>query len=264
MTARKAIFGLCAVCAMLFSAFAAQSAMAVSQTGVTCASTSTGAQFKDAHCKESPAGSEVGFKHVAFAGKTTGTLTNTTTGGSKESGFLKATIGGLETIIEAKTVAASGSITNEEVGGEMLVKGETETIKFSEVSVTNRTCTFTGVNPGGSETVGSVETQPVTGSTAGQAKGVVKFQPKAGETAKFAEFKLSGASCPEALVGTYPVFGVVLSNAAEGATLPIVHNTVTTQTGQKLRLKNATTGPLAGLAGKITISAGAPNPISVT
>jgi hypothetical protein len=129
--------------------------------------------------------------------------------------------------------------------------------------VTNRSCTFTGVNPGGTETVGSVKTQPIKGSTAGQAKGVVKFEAQAGSTAKLAEFKLGGASCPAALVGTYPVFGTVLSNVAEGATWPIAHETVTGEPAPKLRLKNATSGPVAGLAGKITPSAGAPNPIAL-
>src|ERR1700709_2657439 len=104
MTARKAIFGLCAVCAMLFSAFAAQSAMAVNQSGVTC--TNTGTQipgtekFTKENCKsedKSPSGS---FYHVAYSGKTVGKLSNNTTAGAKQSGFLKATIGGLETIIE--------------------------------------------------------------------------------------------------------------------------------------------------------------------
>ena len=255
MNKRIVVLGLYAISAMLLGAFAAQSAMAVSQTANTCksgAGTSTGIhKFSDAHCKtiSDPSGT---FYHEKFNEVTEGTTSNATTEGAKESGFLKATIGGLETIIEAKTVSATGTIANGESGGEKFVELKTNTIKFTEVSVTNRSCTFTGVNPGGSETVGSVETQPVKGSTAGQATGVVKFEPQAGSSAKFAEFKLSGASCPEALVGTYPVFGVVLSNAAEGATLPINHTTVTTETGQKLRLKNATTGPLAGLAGKVT------------
>jgi len=163
-------------------------------------------------------------------------------------------------------------------------KGEVDKggIQFTEITVTNRTCTFTGVNPDGTETVGSVETQPIHASTEGLPFGNVLFKPITGT--QFAEFKLSGASCPEALAGTYPVFGAVLAGPTEGATLSVVHNTVTTQKetatptpakeGEKipaLRLKNATNGPLAGLAGKVTIRAGKTgtttpewNPISLT
>jgi hypothetical protein len=262
MTARKAIFGLCAVCAMLFSAFAAQSAMAVSQTAVTCKKGS-GAGFSDEHCKIA-VGSGASFVHEAFVGETGGTLTNATTGGAKEPFYLRATIGGLEVIIEAKTVAASGTVMNGESGSEMFAEGKASTIKFSEVSVVNRSCEFVGRNPDESETTGSVETQPIKGSTKGQAKGVVLFEPQAGSTTKFAEFTLLGAKCPLALLGTYPVYGTVLSNAAEGATLPIKHGTVTSEAAPKLRLKNAEEGPIAGVEGKLTFSAGAPNPISVT
>jgi hypothetical protein len=267
MTARKAVFGLCALCAMLFSAFAAQSAMAVSQTGVTCASTGTpinSDRFLKEHCKESDKNAAGTFYHVAWGKtKTKGDLTNTTTKvgevDEKEPGFLKATIGGLSTIIEAKTVEAEGfieNLTTTPETGEMYITGTTSAIKFKEVSVTNRPCEFVGINPGGSKTAGSVETQAIMASTKGQAKGVALFEPEAGPKAKFAEFELKGASCPEALKGTYPVFGTVLSGAAEGATLPLLHETVTGEPAPKLRLKNAEEGPVAGLAGKVTIKAG--------
>jgi hypothetical protein len=226
------------------------------ETAVEC--TSTGTQipgtekFSDAHCKTK--NSSGSFFHAAtpLATNTASELSNNTTESGKEPGFLKATIGGLETIIEAKTITASGTITNLESGTEMFAEGKTSTVKFSEVTVTNRPCTFTGVNPGGTETVGSVETQPIAASTKGQAAGVVLVEPQGGPSSKFAEFKLSGASCPEALIGTYPAFGTFLSSAAEGATIPFLHTTVTGEPAPKLRLKNATTGPVAGLAGKIT------------
>jgi hypothetical protein len=267
MTARKAIFGLCAVCAMLFSAFAAQSAMAVSQTAVTCKSGS-GTQipgsnkFSDEHCKTVNSGGS--FYHEAFTEETTGELTNETTAGEREPGRLKATVGGVEVIIKAKKIFAQGFLKNSKTaGGEMFATGLTEKsestpnggILFTEVEVEEKPCTFTGLNPGGTKTVGSVETFPIHASTENEPFGFVKFTP-AEEGGKFAEFELSGEKCPEAIRGKYPVFGVVTAGPSEGATLNLVHNTITEQTGTKLRLKNATTGPIAGLAGKVTIRAG--------
>jgi hypothetical protein len=255
MRARTTVIGLGA---LLFSAFAAQSAMAVSQTAVTC--TTTGSQvgtekFSDEHCKTKN-GTTGPVYHVAFSEKTEFEGTNNTTGGEREPTFVRATIGGLETIVEAKSMTTSGTIENGLSETEMVATGNSSTIKFSEISVTNRTCEFVGINPGGSETVGSLETQPIVGTTKGQAVGVVKFEPQAGSSAKFAEFKLSGASCPVALTGAYPVFGTILSNASEGATRPISHNTVTGEPAPKLRLKNAVSGPVAGLSGKFTTRGG--------
>jgi hypothetical protein len=255
MPVRRLFASLCLLCLPLFGALVVQSAGAAETTAVECTSAGTRIRgterFSDEHCKtKSPTGS---FFHAAtpVEEKVKSELSNNTTAAGKEPGFLKATVGGLETIIEAKTISAAGTIEDGEFGPEAFAEGEAGTVKFSEVSVTNRPCTFTGVNPGGSETVGSVESQPVRGTTKGQAAGVMKFEPQSGN--KLAEFKLSGAECQEALKGTYQVFGTVLSSASEGATIPIVHNTVTEQPGTKLRLKNATTGPLAGLAGKITL-----------
>jgi hypothetical protein len=85
----------------------------------------------------------------------------------------------------------------------------------------------------------------------------VKVEPQT-TGGKLAEFELTGASCPEALKGLYPIFGSILSDASEGVTLPFRHATVTGEAAPKLRLKNAATGPLAGFAGKFTIKTGAP------
>jgi hypothetical protein len=230
---------------------------AVERTAAKC--TTTGTQipgtekFSDAHCKEGK--SSGSFFHVAtpVGTPTASELTNLTTGEAREPGFLKATIGGLETIIEARRVSAGGELENSETGGEMFVEGKTSKVVFEEVKVTNRTCEFVGINPGGSKTTGTVETQPIKGTTKGQATGVMKIEPQAGSSSKFAEFELTGASCPAALKGLYPVFGTVLTDAAEGATIPFSHATVTGEPVPKLRLKNATEGPVAGLAGKITV-----------
>jgi hypothetical protein len=181
-------------------------------------------------------------------------------------------IGGLSTVIEATDVTSTSTIENlTNTDGLMYVTGKTNTIEFTGVTVTNRSCEFFGIQPGtGTKQANKVETQPLDGSTKEQALGVVKFEPQTAG-GKLAEFELTGASCPEALKGLYPVFGSVLSDAAEGATLPLKHTTVTGEPAPKLRLKNATTGPIAGLAGKFTIKTGVPgsattgwNPLSLT
>jgi hypothetical protein len=259
MTTSKTIFVISALCAVL-SVVAAQGASAASQTPYTChggVGTPTGPNlYSDPHCKvvSNPSGS---FYHEGFNEQTEGTGSNNTTEEVTEPVILSATIGGLGTTIQAKVAMAPLTLEpNVTPTEEMFAEIRASKISFSGVSVTNRTCEFVGVNPGGTETTGSVETQPIVGTTKGQAIGVVKFEPQAGASSKWAEFKLTGESCPAALKGSYPLFGTVLSNPAEGATLPFTHTTVTGEPAPKLRLKNATTGPIAGLAGTLTLKSG--------
>ena len=255
MTARQAVLGLCAICAVSLSAVAAPSAMAVSQTAVECTTTGTQTgttKFSDEHCKvENAAGPRY---HVAIPAATAVATewTNLTTGSEREPAKLKATIASLETIIEAKKYRASGTIENKLSGTEMYVEGLTNAVVLEEVTVTNRACEFVGINPSGAKTFSKIETQPVRGTTKEQLAGTIKFEPQAGSSSKFGEFELSGASCPAALKGLYPVFGVIISNKTEGATDPFKHTTVTSEPAPQLRLKSAT-GPLAGIEGKITI-----------
>ena len=62
MTGRRAIAGLCMLSALLISAVAAQSAMAITgTTAFTCKEVTAGTgHFKGAHCKPSDAGTGVG------------------------------------------------------------------------------------------------------------------------------------------------------------------------------------------------------------
>jgi hypothetical protein len=79
MTGRtRAIAGACLLCALLVSAFAAQSASAVTKgtTAFTCKETGTG-DFKDAHCKEGVSPGTGSFKHVEVAKDTTTHITVT-------------------------------------------------------------------------------------------------------------------------------------------------------------------------------------------
>jgi hypothetical protein len=253
MRARKTILSLCSLCALLIGAIAAQGAMAASQTAVRCATVASGATFSDAHCKTAKAGGE-GFKHEAFTGSVSATLTDLKTGTEREPGTLESVVGGLNTILEAKKVEGTGTVANAEASGEMYAEGLAETLTFSEVTVTNRECEIFGITPvTGAKTKGIVKTQPIRGTTKGQAAGLVKFEPQTAG-GKFAEFELTGAACPEPLKGLYPVFGTLLSLKTEGATTPINGAEVTA--AKTLRLKNATTGPIAGLAGRVTINSG--------
>jgi hypothetical protein len=260
MTARKTIFGLCALCALLVSAFAAQSAMAVTQTGVTCTNTGTplnNDRFNAEHCKAADKGSGAFFHAAWTAENTEGTAANFLTGSEREVFELEFVAGGLGVTISAKKVMSNHTLKNGLAGAEMFVEGKTNVIVFEEVTVTNRNCEVFGIQPGtGIKTLEKVETRPVEGSTLGQANGVVVFKPQAGVATPFAEFELTGAMCPPALVGLYPVFGQVFSDPAEGATLPFSFATVTGQPAPKLRIKNAATGPIAGVKGRITFKGG--------
>jgi hypothetical protein len=270
MNARKTIVGLCALCALLVSAFAAQSAGAVSQTTDRCVSSGTPTpeknHFKDAHCKESTGTPTGTFFHESTIGtvkpEMSSALTNVTTGTEREPGHLEAVVGGLNTIIEAKKIEGTGVVGNLEAGGEQFAEGLAETITFSEVTVTNRACEFFGVTPGtGVKVKGEVKTQPIRATTKGQAAGIFRFEPQTAG-GKWAEFELTGASCPEALKGLYPLFGTFLSQKTEGGTTPISHLPITE--AKTLRLKNATTGPVVGLAGRITDKDAFGNALSLT
>ena len=251
MTGRKAIVGLCMLCALMLSAIAAQGASAAGTTAVTCEKVAPGTgTHSDAHCKTASPGGE--YKHVEFGTNTTttGTLSNNLTGVEKSVGVLKATVAGLGVQLNAQTVSATGTLENKSEGSEMWAQGETSAagIVFEEVTA-NLGCSVTGL-PGGA---GKVETSQVKATTKGQGDSL-KFEPSSGT--KFAEFELSGAGCPEAVKGKYPVFGSATC-VPNGATCVFTHTEITT--AKSLRLKNATEGPIAGISGSITIKAKDPS-----
>ena len=262
MNVRRTAIGLSLLCALAVSAFAAEYAGA-GQTAYVCrvpvaGDEPVGEKFSDAHCK-TPDGSGT-LRHVTI-GVTQPvpvTVINSTTGSETSPAILQAVVGGLNTIIEAKKVSGSGTLENHTTIpfiGTMYFTLNLSKLTFEEVSVTNRKCTFTGI-PGG---VGKVETEPIT-ATSLEQEDSVKFGPTTGS--KFAEFELSGAECPAALKGKYPLFGSFKTNSTSGATATSTQATVT---GEKtLRLKNATEGPVAGLQSTITFRNSAGEPIAFT
>jgi hypothetical protein len=253
MTARKTLAVLSLLCALIASAFAAQTASAVSQTAVECTSTGTPLntdRFADAHCKTKEAG-QPNFHAATPAGKIATEGTNITTGVASEPAVLKAFVMGVDIQIEAElvTFAKKTTIENSEAGGEMYAEGLSPELHIANVTTPVPNCGVAGMPPsGGADTPGTIQTWPLRATTKGQAQGVVKLEPQT--LNKVAEFTFTGASC--GLGGTpWPVYGTITSDKAEGATVPFSHKTVTT--AKSLRLLNPTTGPFAGLTARVTI-----------
>ncbi|MGB7686023.1 MAG: hypothetical protein WBL45_09615 [Solirubrobacterales bacterium] len=103
MIGRKAVIGLSLLCALLFCAFAAQSASAeksTNTTAFTCVASggTTNKDFVDAHCDEAITPGKGSFEHLVIANDTTTALAATNdkvTNGTKDSepATLKGTIG---------------------------------------------------------------------------------------------------------------------------------------------------------------------------
>lgn len=241
MNKRTALTGLCLLCALVASATAAATASALNTKVYTCEEVPEGS-FEDAHCKSLVPPGDGHFEHVQVpkGTKTAAGINNTTTGVERFPASLKATVAGLSVTLEAKKVSATGTVENVEEGGEEFARGETEKIVLEEVT-SSQPCAVTGI-PGGA---GKVETLAIKVTTKGVGMAL-KFEPASGT--KLAEFELSGASCPEALKGKYPVVGT-LSGVPNGATTVFTHNSATEAKG--LRLKSAA-GPIAGLDASIT------------
>jgi len=248
------------LCALVFSAFAAQSASAAlsGTTGFTCKlkAVEGGAGFSKAHCKTADAvASGAKYEHVAIANGTTTELTGTnelTPGEGVKNSSLKTTVAGTAIELVATGVSGTGTMSNSLVGEEHIASGATNTsattgITYTGVTVTapgGGVCTAeesSGVNPG------MISTKPLKASTAGQGMGL-KFEPASGT--QFAEFFISGASCPAAVKGVQKVFGTVVTTSIDGAT----SNFTETQTTEQGTLRyGAATGPKAGLEGLLTL-----------
>ena len=245
MLGRKTLIGLSVLCALLVSAFAAQGASALGTTAHTCKEVNQGTEgaktWKDKHCKEEGVGANGAFKHVLITNNTKTEIIgdDLNTAGEHTGAILKSTVAGSAIELVATSVSGSGSMTNTESGGEMIASGEGK-LKYSGVTEKLLGCKVTGL-PGGA---GVVETKQLFASTAGVGDGL-KFSPKEGTV--FAEFELTGC-----IVGpiTIKVVGSV-TGTPEGTTTRTVHNTVTA--AKTLRLQSAA-GPVAGIAGALTIS----------
>lgn len=276
MNGHRSVIGLCMLCALLVSGFAAQSASAVTKgtTAFTCAAGS-GAGFSKEHCKpEDAVGSGAKFNHVEIPQDTTTEITgsNETTAGATDVTKLKATINGIVTELQAKVTTGSGWMENKKEGatdpnpGEHYAVGH-GTITYTEASVVapaGKGCTvWTDIDPETMGEQGVVHTEPLKATTTGQGDSL-KFEPTTGNV--FTRFYITGCAGSEALValnGTYTVTGSV-TGVPDGATTNFTHTATTAQNTLKLN------GSIkSGLEGTLTIkgranSGEAYKPLSVT
>jgi hypothetical protein len=253
MNGRRAIVGLCMLCALVVSAFAAQSASATESKGTTAftckpvipAKETKG--FSKAHCKpEDAVNTEAKFEHVEIPESTTTKITgnNKDTEGKAVHSTLVSTAFGATVELTAKTLTGEGWMTNakDPTTGEHYAHGE-GTITYTDVTVVKpANCvvdTHDGtLTPGPS---GIVHTEPLKATTKGQGDRL-KFEPKEGTT--FAKFWITGAGCP--FNQTFTVTGSV-NAPVDGATTNATEADTTSQNTLKLN------GAKAGISGTLTI-----------
>lgn len=256
MTGRRAIVGLCMLCALVFSAIAAQSASAASNglTAFTCKAVTPNIEktegFSKEHCTEADkVTTKANFEHFAIAEETTTQITggNTTTGGAKENAILKSTQAGVKEALEAKTVEKKPGTEawmknrKDPTTGEHYIEGE-GILTYTEVEVTEPAGKGCKVFESEGVNEKMVSTKKLKATSKGQGMGL-KFEPAEGTV--FSEFVISGCSVA-ALNGVYKAEGSLVANV-NGATLTTTEEEVTTQGNLKLR------GQKAGLGGVLTI-----------
>ena len=253
--------GLWMLCALLVSAFAAQSASAVTKgtTAHTCTTetpfTAGTNKFEDAHCtKINNTTGTFGHKEIKANTTTHALLTNAGTSANTaeaEPLFLKMTIATIPIVLKATGVSSTeGWLENRtEPNGEHYTIGEG---KLDLTGMTVAEPANCKVEQAGSA-AGEVRTTQLVAHTKGQEENMfLKFEPKAGVATAFAEFEIvnNGGVCAAAqklkFVGSFKA-------RPNGATIVCTHADITTQ--GTLRFGSAA-GPKGGLEGKITIKAG--------
>jgi hypothetical protein len=257
MDGRRAIVGLCLLCALAFSAFAAESASAVTKgtTVFTCKKGTPAKGFSDEHCTKEAVSPEAKFEHVSVAENTTTTTSYTSakTNAATTEGTiatLGVTIGGAELELSAKLTTGEGSLTNKKdpTTGEHYVEG-TGLIVYHEVEVTKpkeKGCTVTTDNEDKSKgAVGTVDAH-VNATSKGQGD-FLKFEPATGTA--FATFwiECTDPTVPAVLKGTWEITGS-LKCPVKGATIECSETEVTAQNTLKAK------GNKAGYGGKLTVS----------
>jgi hypothetical protein len=258
MNGRRAIIGLCMLCALVFSALAAQGASAAGTTAFTCKAVTPAAEtkgFSKEHCKTADAvTTNAKFEHVAFAAGTatdltvTNAKTNAETNGAT-SFSLHSVQSGVEEQLSATGVMGEGTITNSEAGGEMLASG-TSSLTFTGVTVqkpVGKGCkVYEDINPTTMGPEGQVKTNSLKGTTFSEGEKMgLKFEPAVGEV--FATFYVTECSVA-ALNGTYEVKGSIKTTTVDGATIEFTSAETTGQGTLKTR------GQKSGIDGKLTLS----------
>jgi len=259
MNGRRAVIGLCMLCALVFSAVAAQSAAAAASgtTAYTCVEGSTStAKFNSATCNETAAGGK--FGHTAIAEKTTTELSGNGVGATE----LKGTHAGVKLALKTSTIAAAPKelcgehvpwMENKITGEEMFVEGE-GCITYSNVEV---------VEPKekGCEVANSkmITTNLLKATTQGQGM-FLKFTPASPPV--FAEFEIVKCTTTS-LNGVYKVEGSV-SGVPKGTMTVFSETETTTQGGLTLGSLPAGIGGELELKGRAKGSTGVFTPLGVT
>ncbi|HUB98606.1 MAG TPA: hypothetical protein VMS11_02160 [Solirubrobacterales bacterium] len=251
MTGRRTLTVLMALCALSFSAIAAQSAAAATNgtTAYTCTSDAKTKDFKTEHCVPGETGTAFGHVEVPPGEITEAKLSNAKTDSTttKPTNFsLHSTIGGAKFTITATGVNAEGLLENNQLGsGEHFTEAATASIELTGVTTSNPNCAVEGL-PGG---LGVIKTKVVGLNTKEHGMGIRLFAAVAGLIAEFRVVKSGAMVCAQA--GTYPVVGTA-TGIPNGATIKF-DETETTNSGA-LHIGNEA-GPVVGLNGLITVTA---------
>jgi hypothetical protein len=246
MKGRKTSIGLCLLCALAVSAFAAQSASAITgTTAFTCKKTAKGGVgFSAAHCATGDAvASGASFEHVAIeeglktelSGTNANTASGTTAAGQIK---LKNNLSGIEYEIVAAKVSGIGSVTNQKAAnGEHYVHG-TAVVVFEEVVITKP------AGKGCKVGEAKIESNLLAATSQGQGD-TLKFQPAEGTA--LTSYNIEGCSVG-GLNGKQTVTGSI-NCPLNGATITCTH----TNTTEQGTLKEG--GSKSGIEGAMTLKA---------
>jgi hypothetical protein len=240
MKRNGALIGLCAICVPMVCLFAAQSAAAAGTFGRTCITVTPKVGetvgYEKPRCVGIP--TNKGEKVVSEWGKPWAAPLSTRMVLGGGASKLKSTFSGIVVEVEAKETAGSGTIANEEVGGEAIARGTT-TIAYKGATVAapaGKGCEIAG---------GEITTKELKFTTAGQGM-FLKFEPASGTV--FATFKIQGCSLT-GLNKEYKVEGTVKGVPNENGEVVFTHVETTEQGTLKFGAQPA------GLAGAATLEA---------
>ncbi|HEX5608662.1 MAG TPA: hypothetical protein VFX45_01060 [Solirubrobacterales bacterium] len=226
MHRRRAIAGLCILCALVASAVATQGALAATNgtTAFTCKERKEagGAGFSKAHCTGNDAvESGAKYEHVAVASDTTTevALSNEATGGAPQTMTVKYTMSGVAITLKATGVTGAGWMKNAvSESGEHYAYGEA-VITFTGVTTNLPGCQVYTDGPEGEKgEQGVLHTELLSISTQGQGDKL-KISPKSGEV--LAKFQLLG--CNNAGLNGTDTFRGSIGGVPNGATVTFTH-----------------------------------------
>ncbi|HEX6666851.1 MAG TPA: hypothetical protein VF081_09680 [Solirubrobacterales bacterium] len=255
MNKHRTIAGLCMLCALLVSAFAAQSAVAISgTTAFTCVKGGGDKSLRGEHCLTTgEAAKEYGHVAIAQDKQTEMIATNSQTANNTASSSLirlKSTIGGVPVEFTAAGITGVGWLENKVAANGEHYTHSKGTITFTGVEVKSPSgCQVTTHKEDGSGSeegeVGVIHTRELTGTTEGQGD---LFKYGAADGGAYANFWLTCGGKFPACEGTVQITGNVKATPV-GATSTLSHEATTVQNTLKVK------GTKAGVEGALTISA---------